>query len=193
MKEEKEKIAKVRALIACDIEILRQAGIPAARTIEEVRINARAKKRLGCCRREKNALGRTRYSIELADIVFACSDEDVNRIIVHELIHTCPGCFDHGKKWKYYAARAGKLLGCEIRRTIDPAELGLEDVCAGKGEGPGAGKKAPQIRYRLVCPGCGQVFERKRLCPLIKTPAKYRCGRCGASLAGARATTISCR
>ena len=40
----------------------------------------------------------------------------LTQILFHELIHTCPDCFNHGTLWKYWA----KWLNAEHRFKINP-------------------------------------------------------------------------
>ncbi len=176
-----EELTRARLITAETARLMKNAGIPVSDRIKDVKINPRPRKRLGCCRREKTITGKTFYIIELSGVIFDYGEEVIRSIIAHELIHTCPGCFDHGKKWKYYAGVAGEKLGYEVTRLADGKKLGLGET------------GAEQTRYTVTCPGCGQVFERKRMCPLIKNPEMYRCGKCGRSLSGAAVNTISCR
>ena len=62
--------------------------------------------------------------------------------MAHELIHTCPGCFDHGKKWKKYASVARERLGYLISRTVSPEDLGIADI------------SQEEPRYKITCNGC---------------------------------------
>ena len=147
---------------------LRYAGIPVSKNIIDVIVNKRAKKRLGCCRRVRDNEGKQGYVIEISYLVADCSEKAKNTIIVHELIHTCPDCFDHGKKWKEYSRQASLFLGISVKRTADYAQLGIEEP-----------QEKEKVKYILKCPQCGQVYKRKRSCPLIKEPGRYKCGKCG--------------
>ncbi len=148
-----------------------EIDIPISKNIKEIKVNSRVKRRLGGCMIEKKPLCAPTYTIEISKHALDCSEDDIKRIIAHELLHTCPGCFDHGKKWQTYGALVEKQLGYEIRRTIDYKEIGIPE--------PGGMEK---INYVIKCKNCGQEYRRKRMCPLIKNPEKYRCGKCGESL-----------
>lgn len=61
-------------------------------------VNTRAKARWGLC---------TKVSRELFDIQIATAllqdevdDQAAKDTIVHELLHTIPGCYNHGGRWK---------------------------------------------------------------------------------------------
>ena len=181
MEKNKEVYERIKYLTEKVRNELISAGIPVSENIMEIRINKRTKKRLGSCQMVKGRVGQVYYIIEISQRVLGCTDKELSMIIAHELIHTCPGCFDHGKKWKMYAAKAEKNAGYKISRTINTADLSIGEI------------KSQPPRYILTCPGCGQTFARSRMCPLIKTPQRYRCGKCGTSLAGAAIDTICSR
>lgn len=150
------------------IKDLKNTGIPISKNIKEVVINTRAKARFGACKRKKDGLGRTYYIIELSEEILKCSEEEASTVVAHELLHTCPGCFNHGKKWKLYTQRVFKELGINIKTVQRYEELGLERP-----------REKEEIKYIIRCSGCGRTFSRKRMCSLVKNPEKYRCGKCG--------------
>lgn len=57
-----------------------------------IKINTRAKRMHGCCRKVNG-----NFVIEISDFLFNYSKEEIMNTIAHELIHTCYGCFNHGK------------------------------------------------------------------------------------------------
>ncbi len=152
------------ALLRAVVAEARSLGIPAARTIRpQVVINTRAKKRFGCCIR-KGAV----YTIELSDTLLAADEKLCRQTLAHEVLHTCFGCRNHGERWKNYARRMNEAYGYDIRRTQDPAALGLAPK-------PGA------ANYAAVCERCGRRVERTRRSKLIQHPERYRC-TCGGKL-----------
>lgn len=128
-----------------------------------IKINSRAKRRLGCC-----ILKNGMYTIEVSEKIL-CDKQLLEKTIVHELLHTCPGCFSHGDRWKSYAAIAGNALGHEIRRT----ETARPEDCQPL--------RQDTAKYLLVCTDCGKNIERMRMCKLVKSPYRYRC-MCGGKL-----------
>lgn len=150
-------------LLARVIAQARALGIPAAEGIEPaVRFNRRAKKRFGCCIRRGKV-----FTIELSARLLEGSREAVMQTLAHEVLHTCPGCANHGAKWKEYAARMNGAYGYAISRTGSPEGLGLP------GDGP--------ARYLLVCARCGAEIGRSRRTAVVEHPERYRC-RCGGRL-----------
>jgi predicted SprT family Zn-dependent metalloprotease len=143
-------------------------GIPISTSIEDIIINTRAKSRFGACKAKKNKLGIKKFTIEISEEVLECETKDLAAIIIHELLHTCKGCFNHGNKWKLYCEQVEQKLGYKITRTTKYEDLGLERP-----------KEKEEIKYLVKCSGCGAEFPRKRMCNLVKTPERYRCGKCG--------------
>jgi predicted SprT family Zn-dependent metalloprotease len=138
-----------------------------ARIDARVRINTRAKKRFGCC----IGTPKTGFVIELAAALPAAGHRVCMQTLAHEVLHTCPGCQDHGDRWKAHAARMNAAFGYAIRRTDRPEALGVALPPA-----------VPVYRWRVTCTGCGKSFLRQKSSPLIKTPQRYRCAACGGKL-----------
>ena len=138
-------------------------GIPVSNRLEpEVRINTRARRRLGCCYYQSG-----RYWIEVSQAVL--EDEDLlKQTLVHELLHTCPKCRDHGPKWKAYAQTVNEKLGYRIERTV-------------KTETPAGSLRHEEIKYILECQSCGAQIKRMRMSKAVKSPWRYR-GPCGGKL-----------
>ena len=65
-------------------------------------ISTRRTKNLGRCTQK----GSNRYEISFNDkyIKFA-SSEHIHDVIMHEILHSLPGCMDHGTRWKTAAAK----------------------------------------------------------------------------------------
>lgn len=142
---------------------LRDLGVPVSGKISpEVGINTRAKRRLGCC-----YFGPDGMRIEVSSFVLD-SPKELRDTLLHELIHTCPGCRDHGERWKTYAGIVNSALGTEIEaRKIS--------------EEPLKPLRHEEVKYIIKCESCGRIFERRRLCKVVKSPGRYRCP-CGGKL-----------
>ena len=71
-------------------------------------VNTRAKARWGYCVKVSKGL----FDIQIAAALLQddVDDQAVKDTIVHELLHTIPGCFKHTGKWKQYAETINKLL-----------------------------------------------------------------------------------
>lgn len=135
-----------------------------------VTVNARAVSRFGCCKYQGG-----RYTIEVARRVAEGPEEACRAVLAHELLHTCYGCRNHGKRWKSYAERMERAYGYLVRRTTTDEELGVTQV--------------RPYRYYLRCEKCGAEFKRYRASALTKHPERYRC-KCGGKLLQASQETL---
>ena len=147
-------------------EVMAQAaalGIPFSDNLEpHVVLNRRAATRFGCCRLQKG-----RCTIEVALRVAQGPAESCRTTLAHELLHTCWGCRDHGKRWKLYAERMNAAYGYQISRTSTDAAMGVP------------AQREP--KYVLRCERCGASFHRLRASALTEHPERYRC-KCGGRL-----------
>jgi hypothetical protein len=54
-----------------------------------------------------------------------CSDDrDMMNVLLHEVIHTCPDCQNHGRQFKKIAAEANQAYGSNVQTTKKDAEAG---------------------------------------------------------------------
>ena len=145
------------------IKQARSLGIPVSRRIDpHVAVNTRARTRFGCCR---SAMGR--HTIEISAALLNGEEQAVCQVLAHEILHTCPGCANHGAKWQSWAALMSRHFGYNIRRTDSHSDLGLEDL--------------RPVRYVVVCTGCGRRINRMKKSALVAHPERYRC-TCGGRL-----------
>lgn len=142
---------------------LRELGLPLGKHIApQVEVNTRAQRRLGCC-----VCREGRFTIQVSARLL--EDAPLLRAtLLHELLHTCYGCQNHGKRWKAYAQRVGEALGVEITRTVPL-------------EGPAQPLRQEPVKYLLQCQSCGRLIPRRRLSKAVKYPSRYRCP-CGGKL-----------
>ena len=150
------------ALLRQVMDQARALGIPFADGVDpHVAVNARAVSRFGCCRYQAG-----RYTIEVALRVAQGSERTCRETLAHELLHTCYGCRNHGKRWQSYAQKMNTAYGYHIRRASTNGQMGLEE-----GERP----------YLVRCDSCGAEYGRFRRSALICHPELYIC-RCGGRL-----------
>ena len=61
------------------------------------------------------------FTITVSDRLFRANKESVRDIIHHEVIHTIPGCFNHGRMFKNAAGHCNKKFGTNISVTAPEA------------------------------------------------------------------------
>lgn len=132
-------------------------------------VNYRATTRWGQCRRKNNG-----YYINISEKLLQDNAplEALKDTIIHELLHTCEGCMNHGEKWKKYAEKVNKTYGYNIKRCSSAEEKGLdvENIRA---------EKEQRAKHKFTCCGCGQTILRQRESNFTKYYENYTCGKCG--------------
>lgn len=136
--------------------------------IVEVTINTRAKKRWGQTCRRADGFHINISSVLLRDDV---SDKATKDTIIHEILHTVDGCFDHKAKWQTMANKVNKAYGYNIKRCTSSEEKGIDSSIIEK---PTHNKI-----YFVRCEKCGAEIIRRRKSDLIKYPHHYIHRDCG--------------
>lgn len=142
--------------------------------VRSVMINAKLHSCWGRCRKGFNG-----YQIILSAELLRkeVSDTAVKDTIIHELLHTCPGCMKHTGNWKMLANLVNqKYPQYHIKRCTTNEEKGL----------PAKPRKAPN--YAVACTQCNFKTYRQNRSSVVAHPENYRCPNCGGML---RAETIT--
>lgn len=131
-------------------------------------VNTRAKKRWGQCKTVPGG-----YSINISSVLLDERNDEkgLKETILHELLHSCKDCMNHGNSWKQLAQKVNKTYGYNIKRTSSVADKGvLEET------------RPPVINHKVVCLDCGHVYTRTNASKLITNTSHYRCGCCHGKL-----------
>lgn len=148
-------------------EMLDYLGIEYGEVVELV-VNTRFKRTWGQCRFYRTK-GTFKISISSKLLNENAPDMGLLNTVVHELLHTCKGCQNHGNLWKRYADKVNAEFNLGVKRCNSSEEKGLPNTCEYNPE---------PVRYFLKCPACGHVYKRKRICYPVKHPEKCGC-KCG--------------
>ena len=119
--------------------------------------------KFGSCRRLMNGY----FAIEITDLGL---HGDVKSTIVHELIHTVEGCYNHGPKFQEIARLLSSAYNMELGTHAGGREMELSREY-----------RLNKAKYAVQCNKCGQLIVRQRATRLIKFPMTYNCG-CGGDL-----------
>ncbi|MGN8875243.1 SprT-like domain-containing protein [Pseudoflavonifractor sp. HCP28S3_F10] len=151
------------ALLRAVLAQARSSGIPVSSAIDpHVVVNTRALTRFGCCVRRGGS-----FQIQLTHRLLDAPEQSCRETLAHEVLHTCPGCQNHGQRWRAYAGRMNAAFGYHISRTSRPEDLGVADL--------------RPVRHLVVCQKCGREFPRTKASNLTLHPERYRC-KCGGTL-----------
>ena len=133
-------------------------------------VNDRGTKRVGKCSFKDGI-----YHIEINGILLKedIDETALKNTIIHEMLHTAPGCMDHGKKWKYYVDLVkGKYPQYDPSKRYSSNELGITP------EEFYRGKKV----YKVRCKCCRYIYASTRSNKYYRNPSKYICAMCGSEL-----------
>lgn len=133
--------------------------------IVEISVNARAKKRWGQC---KKVSSRGQYSIEISACLLRDNVDIIatKNTVIHEILHTCEGCMNHGKNWKRQAEKVNRAYPqYNIKRCTSAEEKGII-------------REYP-VKYQFHCADCGGIVQRMKKSNFTENYQLYRCGKCG--------------
>lgn len=155
------------------LNLVSKAGINDVGNVETISINRRATSRWGNCRKTIRN-GKVVYSIQISHMLLddGIPKESLYNTIIHEIIHTCPNCMNHGQEWKK-RAEAMKKVGYNIQRGESAEEKGVSKEIE---------RKYIKPKYLLKCKGCGLEIGKQRMCEAVRFPQWYRCSKCGGDL-----------
>lgn len=148
---------------------LDEIGVP-YQTVQNWSVNTRAKSKWGQCKKVSTGV----FDINISQCLLQdeVSDTAVKNTIIHELLHTVEGCYDHKRKWKLFAEKVNRAYPqYNIKRTTTSDEKGIEGL-----------KRTYQKNYKIICNNCGRYWYRQKASKLIQHPEKYRCAKCGGKL-----------
>ena len=130
-------------------------------------ISTREMEELGLCEDDGNWKN---YKIYVRQDLISdkCPTKILKEIIIHELIHTCPRCFSHGKTFHKYAKMMEDAYGYDLWEMKDDDAVYHQEK--------------PILR-EFLCPGCHSKYnlrdeEENKLIDLGEI--SYRCIFCGA-------------
>lgn len=116
---------------------------------------SKAKSYFGACLRKNDE-----YTIKISEIAFQLGEKEVINTLIHELLHTVEGCFNHGYKWQNYAYKINRLYNLNIARTSSGEGLQID------------------YKYEIQCQECKNIIGRHKKSKVIEQPENYRC-KCG--------------
>ena len=128
-------------------------------------VNKRAKKRWGQCKAVPGG-----YIININAVLLdeRNNEEGLINTIIHELLHSCKGCMNHGENWKRLADKVYREYGLNIKRTSSAEEKGVQEET-----------RQMNYKYQFRCQGCGKIVGRDRASRFTYNYKCYRCGNCG--------------
>ena len=110
------------------------------------------------------------YEITITDLGL---HGDVISTIVHELIHTVEGCYDHGSKFQSIAKKLSKVYNIDLGTRASKKEMDMTREY-----------RISKAKYVIKCtnPSCPCIVLRDRAVDVVKHTERYSCGTCGSKL-----------
>lgn len=107
------------------------------------------------------------YSIGISDI-FSSDNIHINElrsIICHEMIHTCPRCWQHNKTWVKYALKIDEKYGYGVATYKNEYNVFNSQL---------------STLHQMVCPNCGGklMIKKESVWEKVKDGSKAYCGWC---------------
>lgn len=134
----------------------------------EIAVNTRAHSFYGITRRIKGQPGCFKIEINKDLLDDRNPNAPLVETIIHELLHTVPGCFNHGEKWQGIVDIINQHTGLHISRTSTIEDKGLVVF--------NPPNRAPL--YLVTCPTCGCSIEYRRAAKVVLHPENFVCGHC---------------
>lgn len=155
-----DSLQEILRQIDCDFK---KAGMKYG-SIKRIEWSGRMTKAKGKCIRQENA-----FVIRLSESIRQYP-ELIKNVLAHELIHTIPGCFNHGAKFQYYASRLNRF-GYQVSTYFD--QEGAQNKY---------GYSEPKSKITLECTKCHKQFGYSRECNATRHPEKMIHKHCGGAL-----------
>lgn len=138
--------------------------------VAEVKINYRAQSRWGQCTKICRTAPIYRIEISYKLVQDDVDDMALMNTLIHEYLHTCPGCMNHGKLWKTYAERLNSAYGYNIKRCTSADEKGIDE------------EVNRQYKFSIRCENCGSTsyyMKESKIVKLVENETHTcQCGRC---------------
>ena len=157
--------AELQELFHRAIKEVKDAGIPVNEEsiAPTCRINTRAKSFWGRCHYTSRSKS---YWIEVVEELLTVEEIDIMNTLIHEVLHTCKDCMNHGPTWKRYADIVNKKYGYNVKRATSTEEKSII-------------KTDDDFKYVLECQNCGKKVRRHKMSNAISHPERYKCVACG--------------
>ena len=143
---------------------------------KEVKINKRYTMRWGSCRGRyiNGKFFPTKIDINPVLLDERNSERGLIETLIHELIHTVPGCQNHSYKWKAYADKVNRAYGYHIQTKNSDKDKGISEECTTERM---TAIKA-KYKYELTCQKCGAKNVWSRPSKAWTHPEGFRCSLC---------------
>jgi predicted SprT family Zn-dependent metalloprotease len=141
--------------------------------LNRITLGVKDMKPWGKCYHLRSSISNGRFQIYLSKRLLSSKNNvAIKNTIMHEIIHTCAGAFNHGREFKRLGAIAGEMGYTITRLTSVKSVFGDKPITEiDMGE-----------KYILKCKDCGHEYKFNRLSKYVKYPDRCRCSHCEGKL-----------
>lgn len=161
--------ANIKEMVNKAIQMLKDINIPITNSLNPTIEVVNASSFWGMCHSDGRGYA---YRIRLAKMLLAQPENIIMETILHELIHTCPGCMNHGRQWKEYVRKCNAIYNTNI--NANPYKYDAKRAAEVVNMEP------VKVAHRVQCTCCGRTWDRARNSNLTLHPERYHC-QCGVS------------
>lgn len=116
LKEMNELLQKTYLECVADLEAIE---IPISNNITKVEINTRAQSRWGMTHKRYDADHNVYYTIDInVELCTGLVNDGLRETMLHELMHTCDACMNHGDTWLSYVEKCNSIYGTKIKEQV---------------------------------------------------------------------------
>ena len=133
--------------------------------------NYRAKSRWGQCKYRPDGKHEININAILLDETKS-SDDGLASTVMHEIIHTCKGCCNHGAEFKRIARLVNRTYGYNVKTASTAEDKGISSE---------TNIERKEYKFLITCNKCGCEFHRQKESNVTKHPENYKC-HCGGKL-----------
>ena len=134
--------------------------------IIKIEENTRFKKTWGKCYLVSKLDNTYRIEISSRLLEDTVDDISVKNTIVHEILHSCKNCMNHGPEWKKVADIINRNYPqYNIKRLTSSKEKGIEF-------------NPDNFKYVLECKECHNQFGYHRMSKVVKNYKRFKCAKC---------------
>lgn len=156
----------------------RSVGIPVSKDIEPEIELCKARTFYAQCCRKNEKHPNYKYYIRFSEYFLYCENENyIRETLMHEALHTCPSCMNHGKEWQKWVKKANDKFGYHISRISTYEDFSLRKQ-AEKVRPRAASGTSIRHGYLIECSRCGAGWARTRRSRVTENIGKCKCPYC---------------
>jgi hypothetical protein len=158
-------IEELQRLFKICLKEVKAAGIKPGKIVGDVLVNKRYSRRWGTTTTRRQGKPDCNHVISVSPHLLLTDEKSIKNTLVHEILHTCDGCQNHGELWQHYAAIMNRKYGYKIQTKTSNEEKGMVIP--------------PNAKYCFRCKKCNKLVFHYKHCNMVDNPDFYVHRNCG--------------